>query len=260
MDAVVAGADREQGQGAGKGEPLYRRVKTHVLDSIAAGALKPGDRVPSEHELVAAFGISRMTANRALRELTAEGYLTRIAGLGTFVAAPKPLGTVLEVRPIAEEIAARGGRHQAVLLRLAREPAPEPVAAAFGLPPGTPLFHSVLLHRENGRPLQLEDRWVLPLLAPAYLQQDFPAVTPSEYLLATVPLQEAEHLVEAVIPGEEVRRALEMAAGEPCLLLRRRTWSGGGAGGEGARVASVADLWFPGSRYRLGGRFRPDKA
>jgi GntR family transcriptional regulator, histidine utilization repressor len=64
----------------------YLRVKRSVVDRIAKGSLKPGARVPSENELVREFGLSRMTVNRALRELAADGVLQRIAGVGTFVA------------------------------------------------------------------------------------------------------------------------------------------------------------------------------
>ena len=44
----------------------------------ASGQIKPGDRLPSEHELVAQFGISRMTVNRALRELVDQGRIVRV--------------------------------------------------------------------------------------------------------------------------------------------------------------------------------------
>lgn len=255
--------------GGGTEAPLYRRVKAYVLERIRDGALQPGDRVPSEHELVAALGVSRMTANRALRELTAEGRLTRVAGAGTFVAPAKPLGTVLEIRNIADEIQARGGAHSARVLHLATEPAAGEVAEGFGRPAGTPLFHSILVHAENGRPILLEDRWVAPDAAPDYLAQDFARATPSEHLLAVAPVREVEHLVEAVLPDARIRTLLDMEVGEPCLLLRRRTWIAAGEAetegepAEGAearaegRVASLVELWFPGGRYRLGGRFRP---
>ena len=51
--------------------PLYAKVKDHILGQIRAGVWAAGSRVPSENQLVETFGISRMTANRALRELTA---------------------------------------------------------------------------------------------------------------------------------------------------------------------------------------------
>lgn len=69
--------------------PIYARVKAMVADKILCGEWRPNDRVPSETELVQQLGFSRMTINRALRELTAEGLLVRMQGVGTFVAEPK---------------------------------------------------------------------------------------------------------------------------------------------------------------------------
>jgi GntR family histidine utilization transcriptional repressor len=65
--------------------PLYEQLKEHVLQNIRSGAWRAGERVPSEHDLVREFKVSRMTANRALRELMRSGVLARIAGVGTFV-------------------------------------------------------------------------------------------------------------------------------------------------------------------------------
>jgi len=79
---------------------------------------------------------------------------------------------------------------------------------------------------------------------------DFSQITPSDYLIKVAPLQEAEHLLRAVMPDERTRRLLAMKRGEPCLLVMRRTWSGGA-------IASVARLYHPGSRYEMSGRFRP---
>ena len=67
-------------------EPLYRRVKRHILEQIGAGALAEGAQVPSENELTRLLGVSRMTAHRALRVLTHEGVLRRVRGAGCFVA------------------------------------------------------------------------------------------------------------------------------------------------------------------------------
>ena len=53
--------------------PPYARVKQFLKDGLAAGRWPPGALMPSEAELVAQFGVSRMTVNRALRELQAEG-------------------------------------------------------------------------------------------------------------------------------------------------------------------------------------------
>src|SRR3546814_6131468 len=70
--------------------PRYAAIKQSICDAVRDGHLKPGDRVPSESELVKQFDVSRMTANRALRELQAAGVLVRRAGSGSFIAEPKP--------------------------------------------------------------------------------------------------------------------------------------------------------------------------
>ncbi len=70
--------------------------------------------IPGETSLAQTFGVSRMTVNRALRELTAEQILTRVQGSGTFVAQQKYQATLVAIRNIAEEIvAARGHQHSA---------------------------------------------------------------------------------------------------------------------------------------------------
>ena len=108
--------------------PAYQRVKRHILKHIEAGDWQPGDRVPSENELVRLFAISRMTVNRAVRELTRDGRLIRLQGKGTYVAEPKAGAALLEILPIDEEIAARGAHYRADVITLAREPVPEDVA------------------------------------------------------------------------------------------------------------------------------------
>src|SRR6185437_7387658 len=85
--------------GAEADAPLarYAQVKTYIRGKIEAGTWRPGDRVPSELNLVDSLGVSRMTINRALRELTAEGWITRLSGVGTFVAEAKPQSTLLMI-------------------------------------------------------------------------------------------------------------------------------------------------------------------
>ncbi len=227
--------------------PLYQQVKDHILGRIARGALGEGDPVPSENELTRDLRVSRMTANRALRELTAEGVLRRVQGIGTFVAAPTPQSELLEIRNIAAEIAARGHEHSAIIHVLRRERADEATAGALALPKSAAVFHSVIVHCENGAPVQVENRHVNPAFAPGYLRQDFATTTPYQYLTGLGPLDAAEHVIEAILPDPQVQRLLRVRANEPCLLLTRRTWSNG-------IVVSRSRLTHPGSRYRLAGR------
>ncbi|MEQ8968708.1 MAG: histidine utilization repressor, partial [Azospirillaceae bacterium] len=227
--------------------PLYGRIKDRIAARIRAGDWPPGMRLPSENRLVAELGCSRMTVHRALRELSAEGLVTRVTGVGTFVAEPRPRTELLELRNIAEEIHARGRRHDAEVHLLRAEAAPAAVAADFGMAEGARLFHSVILHRQDGVPVQLEDRWVDPAVAPDYLARDFTAENATAYLVRVAPLEALEHVVEADLPEPEAARLLEIAASAPCLVLFRRTWSFG-------RVATRSLLTHPGGRWRLGTR------
>src|SRR5208282_3835399 len=101
-------------------QPLYLKVKRHILENIGSGKWGTSTRVPSENEIVKSFGVSRMTANRALRELRDEGILVRIAGVGSFVADRQPHTHPLTIRSIAEEIRERGHVHRAQIVSLER--------------------------------------------------------------------------------------------------------------------------------------------
>lgn len=228
--------------------PRYQQVKDWMVERIESGDLRPDDRTPSENELVEVLGVSRMTVNRALRELTAEGRLRRVQGLGTFVADARPQSELVELRNIADDIRDRGHDHRAEVRMLAPARAGAEVAAALGVAGGERVFHSMIVHFESDVPVQLEDRYVNPAAAPDYLAQDFARITPNEYLMRVAPAPHVEHVVEAAMPPAPVRAVLAMSPGEPCLLLHRRT-------ALADRIVSRAWLWHPGSRYRLGAAF-----
>lgn len=228
--------------------PLYARVKQMIAQQIQNGTWPPHHRVPSESELVNQLGFSRMTINRALRELTAEGLLVRMQGVGTFVAEPKSQSALFEVHNIADEIAARGHRHRCQVVMLAEEAAGSERALALDMREGQKVFHSVIVHFENDVAVQIEDRYVNATIAPDYLKQDFTQETPYAYLTRVAPLTEGEHVVEAILAEPSECQLLQIEAGEPCLLIRRRTWSG-------RTPVTAARLIHPGSRHRLEGRF-----
>jgi GntR family histidine utilization transcriptional repressor len=231
-------------------EPLYLQVKRHILDNIGSGNWQTSARIPSENDIVKSFGVSRMTANRALRELRDEGILVRIAGVGSFVADAHARAHPLEIRSIADEIRARGHVHRSEIVSLQRLRSNAELANDFCVREGSDLFRSLIVHFENDRPIQLEDRHVLAKLAPDYMNLDFARTTPHDYLVKVAPLQEAEHLLRAQMPDERTRELLAMQRDEPCLVVMRRTWTAG-------QIASVARLYYPGSRYEMSGRFRP---
>jgi GntR family histidine utilization transcriptional repressor len=228
---------------------LYERVKTFIRKKSAAGEWKPGDRIPSENELVKVLGVSRMTINRALRELTGQGELTRRGGVGTFVAAPKPSSTLLMIAKIGDEVRARGHSYRWVVILRESEKADDEVGQELEMMPGRTVYHVSCVHYENNTPIQFEDRYVNPVMAPHFLDQSFLSQPPSEYLLSVMPADEIEHTVDAVFPGRRAR-VLKIRANEPCLLLTRRTWAAN-------TPVTFARLLYPAARYRLSCRFKP---
>ncbi|RDV26054.1 histidine utilization repressor [Alteromonas aestuariivivens] len=227
-------------------QPRYMAIKSAILENIESGALAPGDQVESENQLAEQFSVSRMTARRALTELVDEGILARSQGLGTFVSDSRPMSSMLAIVGIQEEIRARGHRYDCVRVYQQCVVASDKHSRWLGVETGTQLFHTSIVHRENGVPVQLEDRLVNPQWAPEYLQQDFSVTTANEYLSIVAPLTEADHTIEAVLPSPEVAELLDIPATQPCLQIHRRTFSARG-------IVSVASLTHPGNRYRIGG-------
>jgi GntR family histidine utilization transcriptional repressor len=173
--------------------PLYERVKQHLLERIAQGEWQNGARLPSEHELMEVLGASRMTVHRALREMSADGLLHRIQGVGTFIQTEKPRSALLEITDISEDIAARGHAHRAQIITLRPIRADGPLAADFSLRRGAKIHHSEIVHYEDDVPVQLEERFITPLFAPHYLDQDFTTQTTARYLQGIAPASEIEH-------------------------------------------------------------------
>jgi GntR family histidine utilization transcriptional repressor len=230
-------------------KPQYVKLKQYILRHITNGDWPPLGRIPSENDLVTKFGVSRMTVNRALRELTDAGVITRVQGVGSFVAGPKAESAMFEVRSIRDEIVSRGQTHSVDVLTCEAVSARSTTATQFGLVPGATLYHSRLLHRADGKPLQLEDRFVNPLCAPDYLNIDFQVEIPHQYLMRTAPLQRTEHVIEAEAASKRIAKVLEVADGTPLLTLSRRTWSRD-------HVASYVRLTHPAGRYRFVGAFQ----
>jgi GntR family histidine utilization transcriptional repressor len=229
----------------------YQQVKDFIASKIQDGTWRAGDRLPSESELVAQFGIARMTVNRALRELVEQGRITRTAGVGSFVADEKPQGNLLQIAKLSDDIRRRGHDYRCQIVTVERIAAPLEVAAALGLHTGESVFHAVCVHLEDGVAIQLEDRFVNPRMAPEFMEQDFTQEQPSDFLVRTVLFDQMEHVVDAVLPTREQAELLQMEPSQPCLLLTRRTWM------REVPITLVRCL-HPGARYRLGSRVRTD--
>ena len=228
----------------------FERVKLHLKGRLALGDWTPGSLMPSEAELVAQFGVSRMTVNRALRELQLEGLVDRVQGVGTFAAQLNRVSSTLTIRDIHEEILQRGHTHHATVHMVKDEVASAVVAQRLGVAAGVRVFHTLIVHHENGVPLQCEDRYVNPECAPDYLSVDFTRVTPTHYLLDVAPLWEAHFSVQAGLPSAREAKLLGLKQTDPCLVVSRRTTNRG-------VPITQARLTHPAGRYQIEGQYKP---
>lgn len=225
--------------------PKFSIIKQYICKQIELGHWPQHSKVPSENVLAEQFNVSRMTARRALQELTEQGTLVRSQGAGTFVATFKSQSSLLEIKNIADEIQARGHLHKAKQLSLEVVDTSEQICILLGVDQTETIYYSEVLHFENEQPIQLEQRYVNGSLVPSYLAQDFNVITPHEFLSSEAPLTEATHEIEAILAEKRVCRLLDIEYAQPCLQVKRRTWSNQG-------VVSAAILTSPGNRYRLG--------
>ena len=229
-------------------EPIYLQIKKIIQQRITSGEWVAGQKLPSENDFVAALEVSRMTINRALRELTHEGLVKRVHGLGSFVAETPRHASLIELQDIALEIEQGGKRHHSKVLKLETLEASASIAAGLELEAGARVYHLRAVHYQDDLPMQLEARYVNAQAVPEFVQQDFTRVTATAYLLQQYQPDEMEHRVRAVMPERASRELLQLADNEPCLQLVRRTWKNG-------RVVTRVTLTYPGDRYELGARY-----
>jgi GntR family transcriptional regulator len=119
---------------------LRHRIADTLRERVLAGEFVAGSRLPSEPELARSLGVSRSSLRAAIALLEAEGLLRSMHGSGTYVIQRPLLRNDLSRNfGVSEMIAATGLEPGTIRERAAREPAPEDVAAAFGIDPGVPL-------------------------------------------------------------------------------------------------------------------------
>ena len=232
------------------GSPLYQQLKNAIIHKVKSGEWQAGYCIPSENQLSRNLKMSRMTVNRALRELVTEGVIVRRHGSGSFIAETPQRVHLLELKSIADDIQAKGRTHRAEILALQETQCDAALANEMQLKVDDPVFYVSAVHFQDEQPIQLEDRFVNPALVPDFLSVDFDQVTPTDYLIQTLQADELEHVIEATHPTQNEAEWLAISSNEPCLKLRRRTWYH-------QQVVTRVDLLYPSSRYQLGARFSP---
>ncbi|GAA5133347.1 UTRA domain-containing protein [Thalassotalea piscium] len=221
----------------------YKEIAEFIKKQIDTNVWPVGYKIPSETDLSVSFSASRMTARKAVDEVANLGLLKRIPSVGTFVEGKPAKSSLLEIKNIADEITARGHYHQmTVLSKMTIVPngAIANTLSSFN----SKVFKILIIHSENGVPIQLEERYVSAKKVPHFLEQDFSKITASEYLSSVCPLTDAEIEVEAIMPSKILRHNLQIDENIPCIKVSRSTQSNG-------QPISLAILYYPSDKYKL---------
>jgi len=226
---------------------LYNHIKLRLREAIQAGEYKPGDRIPSEHELMAKFGVSRATVRKAISELVLEGWLHRVQGRGTFVARPKFRQTLSRLTSFTEDMLMLGLTPRTKLLSLRIEKANPEVAERLAIRPNDSIIYIERLRFANDEPMALNIS-VLPYhLVPGLESQDLEKKSLYEILERHygLILSRAEQTLEPTLASLENARLLAVKAGAPLLLVEGVVYLKNNTPIEWLRI------WYRGDRYKF---------
>ena len=215
---------------------LHEVISMDLVAQIEDGTLSPGDRLPSELELSARFGVSRMTVRQALGRLERQGLVTRRQGSGTFVNErtqrhrdANVLGFHNEIGLEASAVTTRELVHDVVV--------PDAdVASALKLKAEQTAVHLVRLRYVDGIAVALQESWVPYVVAPEIART--PLIGGSLYqtlAAAGVRVQGAIQQVTAVAADLEIASALGLEPGHPVIFITRTATNGSGRTVEFAR-------------------------
>ena len=227
---------------------MHAQIEDWLAGEIAVGALRPGERLPTEQDLAAWFGVSRMTLRHALGELARRGLVTRTVGRagGTFVAEPKLEQDLTTLAGFSEQLRRHGMVAGARVLAATARPAGTAAAAALQLGEGDPVYEVRRVRLADGNPIAMEHSLFPAALCPGMLECRLDG---SLYELLEVEYglrpHRARESLEPVTAGVREAEALEIAEGAPLMLVERTAYAQAGQPVEFAR-----DL-FRGDRTRL---------
>jgi GntR family transcriptional regulator len=227
---------------------VHGQIEDWLADAIASGLLKPGDRLPTEQELAAWLGVSRMTLRHALAELAQRGLVTRTVGRsgGTFVAEPKLVQDLTVLAGFSEQLRKYGLVAGARVLAATEIPASRAAAIALEIEVGEPVYEVRRLRLADGKPILIEHSLFPARHCPGLLESrlDGSLYELLEQKYGQRPHRAKESL-EPVTAGVREAEALQVAEGAPLMLVERTAYTRSGVPLEYAR-----DL-FRGDRTRV---------
>jgi len=228
--------------------PIYYQIREQLRQRILSGSLKPGDPLPTEAQICAECGVSRMTARQALGQLASEGLIVRRRGRGSFVAPPtatfrEDSPALLSYTAFVGQLGLQAGarvRRQHVV------PASGQAAAQLQLPEGEPVIEIVRVRLIDGEAMSLETSHLPQRLFPTLVQLDLTDRSLYRVLEETfgVTPTHAQDTTELAAAGELEAQELGLRPGVPVVLSTRVTYT-----------AQDLPIVFPQTVHR-GDRFR----
>lgn len=211
------------------GIPLHEQISSWLRDRIESGELPPEAQLPSEHDLCRSFGVSRVTARRALQTLEADGLIFRRQGLGTFVCERRMAQGLVRLTDFAQDMARAGVRAESRVLHREMEPCPAGVADRLALAPGAMVLRLDRLRLADGRPMALDRTWIPPFYAQFLEGHDLERETLYRILEREggIAILSGRYRITADRADAESARHLGISTGDPLLVLERTSRTAG---------------------------------
>lgn len=208
-------------------QPLYLQIKTALAQRIQDGDYQAHERLPSESELMKAFGVSRITVRQALRDLHSEGLVFSVQGKGTFVSKPKAAQNVQRLQGFGEAMAPLGYEASTRVIEIQELRPPQEVADALQQRQTEPVVALKRVRYLNREPISI-DHSFYPLNVGARLMgrdltQDVFPLLENEFDIA---LNYADLHIEATLAGDEEARYLNYQRDAAILMIRRLVFGG----------------------------------
>ncbi|MBR1146170.1 GntR family transcriptional regulator [Bradyrhizobium sp. AUGA SZCCT0431] len=213
--------ERQGGPTVHKAQSIASEVRRRIVER----EWRQGDRIPDEAELAVEFDVARSTVNKALQLVADEGLLDRRRRAGTRVAVNPARKATFSIPIVREQIEQAGMAYSHRMVTQRRSPVPAQVAVRLGLPEGEILLHLRTVHYGDGKPIQLEDRWINPHAVPRLEQADFRRINANEWLVRNYPYLRAEFGFSAENANRRDARLLQTRQGQALLIMHRTTWS-----------------------------------
>jgi GntR family transcriptional regulator len=223
-------------------EPLYRQLAQHLEGTIRSGALKPGDRLPSEEALVRRFAVSRITVRLAVDALVRKQLIVRKQGKGTFVTLPAVRHDLRRLHGLLGSLFAQA-EASSHLVRYELAVPPRETAALLGLDRAEPALAFDRLYLIDGRPVALVQAWLVPAVAKLPRAKAELVSTEDMMREAGIRVASSQISIRAEAAGATVGRHLKLSARAPVMVLRRSAFGPDDKVKETGRISLRSDAY-----------------